>query len=258
MTSPNAVWSKLGMKLVLALFNPPSICIDILTMKRLSLCLLALVTLAAPLHAKKSDRQKTVEKFESCEAILREFMDDPAYTIPSDVLQSAEAIVITNQVNGGLVLGLRYGYGVAMVKHPDGSWSVPVMLRAGEGSVGLQAGGNSVETVYILRDRAAVSSIYTTSFNIGIEARAVATPYAANAEKMSQTIPAPSILSFTKKRGLYAGANVKTGWVSRYDEINFAFYHTERTLPELLYGQPYMPVPEEVSYLVNYVTRITR
>lgn len=224
-------------------------------MKRLCLSLIALLTVVAPLHA-KSERQKTVEKFESCEAILREFMADPAYAIPSDVLSQAQALVITNQVNGGLVLGLRYGYGTVIAKRPDGNWSVPVLVRAGEGSVGLQIGGNTVETVYVLTDRASVEKLYSTRYNIGVEARAVATPHAANAEKV--TGPLPSVLAYTKKRGLYAGANLKTGWIARNDTINFSFYQTDLTLPELLFGHPATPVPPEVAPLVNYVTSITR
>lgn len=251
-------WNKVSRCRVLTLSNPPTICINFTIMKRLSLCLLALITLVAPLHAKKTDRQKTVEKFESCEAILREFMADPDFAIPSDVLKSAEALVVTNQVNGGLIVGLRYGYGVVIAKRPDGTWSVPVLVRAGEGSVGLQIGGNTVETIYVLQDRNTLANIYTTRFNIGLDARAVASPYSANAEVVSKSLPVPSILAFSKKRGLYAGASVKTGWISRYDEINFAFYHTDRTLPELLFGRPAMPVPAEISPLVNYVTQITR
>ena len=227
-------------------------------MKRLSLCLLALLTLAVPLQAKKSERQKTVEKFESCEAILREFMADPDYAIPADVLKNAQALVITNQVNAGLVLGLRYGYGVVIAKRPDGTWSVPVLLRAGEGSVGLQAGGNTVETVFVLNTREAISNLYSAKFNIGVDARAVATPHSANAEKVTNTLPAPAILAFVKKRGLYAGANLKTGWVARNDKINFTFYHNELTLSELLYGTPSVPVPAEVAPLVDFVTQITR
>lgn len=228
-------------------------------MKRLSLCLIALLTLVvAPLHAKKTEHQKTLEKIESCEAIIREFMADPDYAIPSEVLQRAQAVVITNQVNGGLIVGLRYGYGVVLAKLPEGGWSIPVLLRAGEGSVGLQAGANTVETVYVITDRDAVANLYSTRFNIGVDARAVATPHSANVEKVNESLPAPVIYAFSKKRGLYAGANLKTGWVSRDDEINFEFYQTDRTLPELLYGRPRMPVTADVAPLVDYVAQITR
>src|SRR5690606_35167361 len=175
-----------------------------------------------------------------------------------DVLQNAQALVITNQVNAGLVLGLRYGYGTVIAKRPDGTWSVPVLLRAGEGSVGLQVGGNTVETVYVLNTREAVANLYSAKFNIGVDARAVVTPHSVNAEKVTKTLPAPAILAFVKKRGFYAGANLKTGWVARNDKINFTFYHNELTLPELLYGVPSVPVPAEVEPLVDFVTRITR
>ena len=39
-----------------------------------------------------------------------------------------------------------------LVKRADGQWSVPAMLNAGETSLGVQAGGSTVETVYIVTD----------------------------------------------------------------------------------------------------------
>ena len=63
------------------------------------------------------------------------------------------------------------------------------------------------------------------------------------------------MLVYTKSRGLYAGATVKTGWLQRADPANFTLYGTQYTMPELLYGDWVQPVPEVVP-LMNLVQKL--
>jgi len=116
--------------------------------KFLTFLIIAATTLS--LHANSSRDKRFVSRIDTCEAILRELQADPARAIPSDVLQRAKALVITNQIKAGLVLGLQEGYGTILVKKANGEWSIPVVVRAGEGSLGLQLGGSSLETVYVI------------------------------------------------------------------------------------------------------------
>ncbi|MDF3059477.1 MAG: hypothetical protein K0R17_3692, partial [Rariglobus sp.] len=122
-------------------------------MKKL-LSLFIVFAAVASLHADSTERNRYrfIDRVETCEAILREFQADPARAIPAEILQRAKAIVITTQFRGGVVLGFQEGYGTILVKKPDGRWSVPVVIRAGEASLGLQLGGSRIETVYVLMD----------------------------------------------------------------------------------------------------------
>jgi len=223
-------------------------------MKKLLLLSLFALSGAAAVQAAPA-RTEYVTRIESCEAILREFMGNPATAIPASVLQSAKALVIVNQFKAGFVLGLKDGYGVIMVKRADGHWSLPVLVGAGEVSFGLQVGANASETVMVITDDQVPRRLYNQRFNVGADAKAVAGPKVAETERYNHDILKVPVLVYSKEKGLYAGATVKTGWLQRNDDANFILYDTTYTMPELLYSDWVKPVPE-VGPLMGYVQQI--
>ncbi|HEX2854449.1 MAG TPA: lipid-binding SYLF domain-containing protein [Opitutaceae bacterium] len=202
----------------------------------------------------KSARTSLVERVETCEAILQEFQNRPETAIPAAVWQKARGVMIVNQFKAGFVLGVKGGYGVIMVKKADGRWSLPVLVNAGEASLGFQVGANATETIYILTNDTTPRLLFNQRVNIGVDAKAVAGPKAAEAETNNREILATPVLVYSKARGLYAGATVKAGYVSRNDDANFTLYHTKYSLPELLYSDWVDPVPE-VKPLMDLVKK---
>jgi len=200
-------------------------------------------------------RADYIRQVENCEAIVREFMADRELAIPAPVLQLARAIVITNQYEGGLVVGVKGGYGVIMVKRGDNTWSLPVIIRAGGASVGLQIGGKNVESVLVITDDATPRLMFNRRFNVGVDAKAVAGPRYAEAEAMNKDILNTPVLVYVRNKGLMAGATVKAGWMSRNDEANYSFYNTKFTMPELLYGN-FVKAPDEVRPLMDFIRQI--
>jgi len=207
-----------------------------------------------------SARDDVIQQVRSCEAILREFQGNSATAIPARVLGAARAIIITNQFKVGFVFGIQGGYGVILVKHPDGKWSVPAVLRAGEASLGLQLGGKSVEMVYVITDDQTPRQLLNGRLDFGADAKAVAGPKSADSEtwQNGSMLKIP-VLVYSKDSGLYAGATVKAGFVARDDDSNHLLYNTAYNLPELLYGN-FLHLTREkdldVLYLMNYVTQI--
>lgn len=226
-------------------------------MKKL-LSLFIALALAVSLRADSSkDRERFVKRMETCEAILREFQADPARAIPAEVLQRAKALVITTQFKGGLILGFQEGFGTILVKKSNGRWSIPVVVRAGEASLGLQLGGSSVESIYVLMDEQTPRLLFEGRFNIGVDAAAVAGPRTADVEKSNQLLLNIPVLVYTNKKGYFAGATVKSGYITRSDAVNRAFYALDYDLPELLYGNFVNPIPAEVKPLMDYVTQLS-
>ena len=236
---------------------------------RLALAALALV-LVAPRSAAAAtppsaeaaatpapEPEKLAARMENAESILREFQADPQLAIPPEVLREARGLVIVSQVKGGLVLGLQFGYGVVLAKRPDGSWSVPVFVRAGEASLGLQMGGQRTETIYLLMTDEAVRLLFSGRVNIGVDAAAVAGPRGYETEAVNRAILDTPVLVYGRNHGLYAGATVKTGWIDRNDIANREYYATDHTLPELLFGEVAKAGPR-ARPLVDFVTEITR
>jgi lipid-binding SYLF domain-containing protein len=206
--------------------------------------------------ATPATREEVVKQVNSCEGILREFMASPATAIPPKVLGAARAIIITNQFKVGFVFGIQGGYGVILVKKPNGRWSLPAVIRAGEASLGLQLGGKSVETIYVITNDQTPRLLLDGRIDFGADAKAVAGPKAAEAESWQDgTMLQIPVLVYAKNTGFYAGATVKAGFVSRDDDSNHLLYHTDYDLPELLYGDFVAPVPE-VQFLMRYMQRI--
>lgn len=224
-------------------------------MKKLPL--LALVALVCTTSAQAAPSRATlVDRVQSCEAILQEFVSRPAIGPSREAWQRAKAVLVLNQFKAGFVLGLKDGYGVIMVKKPDGRWSLPVLINAGEASLGFQLGATTVESVFIITDESTPRMLFNRRFNIGVDAKAVAGPKAAEAERNNEAILKTPMLAYTKSAGLYAGATVKAGHISRNDSANFTLYDTRYTLPELLYSDWVQPGPE-VQPLMNLMQRLS-
>src|SRR4051812_15756861 len=228
-------------------------------MKKFLTALFCATTLAATLAASTAfNRETVVSHLDSCEAIQQEIQGNAKTAIPADVLRRAKGIVIVNQFQAEFFFGIKDGYAVAMVRRPNGKWSVPAFLRAGELSFGLQAGGKSINAVYVLMDDATARLLFKSRLNLGAEAKAVAGVRAAERERVSSGITTEaSVLVYSTTEGLYLGAAVKTGYMSPHEEATGLFYNPETRLPELLFSDWVTP-PPETRYIMDYVPRITQ
>lgn len=228
-------------------------------MKKFLTALFGLTALAAMLPAAPNlTRETVITHLDSCEAILQDIQGNAKTAIPADILHRAKGLVIVNQFQAGFIFGIKDGYAVAMVRRPNGKWSVPAFLKAGEISFGLQAGGKSITAVYVLMDDDTARLLLKNRMNFGAEAKAVAGIRAAEREANSRNLPGDAnVLVYSTTEGFYLGAAIKTGYMSPSEESNRLFYNTNHRMPELLFSDWVTP-PEEARYLMNYVTRLTQ
>jgi SH3 domain-containing YSC84-like protein 1 len=218
--------------------------------------LLSLVALLGVVSVRaEASHDDHLRRIESCEAILQTFQIRRDTAIPAEVWQRAKAVIIINQFKAGFFLGVQDGYGVIMVKKADGRWSVPVLLNAAEASLGFQIGAKSIESVLVITDATTPRLLFKNRFNIGIDAKAVAGPRAAEVERNRTEILNSPILVYTRSTGLYAGATVKMGHLSRNDKANFVLHNTKYTMPELLYSDWVTPIAE-VQPIMNLMQKL--
>jgi SH3 domain-containing YSC84-like protein 1 len=223
-----------------------------------NLLLLSLIALSGTVVVRaEPTRVDLVNRIQSCEAILQEFETRTSIGPSREAWKKARGIIVLNQFKAGFLLGVQDGYGVVMVKKPDGRWSLPVLINAGEASLGFQIGAKSVESLYIITDDNTPRLLFKNRFNIGVDAKAVAGPRAAEKERNNHEILNTPLLAYTKSVGLYAGATVKAGHVSRNDKANFELYNTRYTMPELLYSDWVQP-PKEVQPIMDLVQKLTQ
>jgi lipid-binding SYLF domain-containing protein len=228
-------------------------------MKKFLTVLLSLAALAVSLPADSGQTRKSVvTQLDSCEAILQEIQGNVRTAIPVEVLRRARGIIIVNQFQGGFIFGIKDGYGVALVRRPNGKWSVPAFLKAGEFSFGLQAGAKAINAVYVLMDDDTARLLFRNRLNLGADAKAVAGIRAAERESVTKALPGDAnVLIYSSVEGLYFGATIKTGYLSPNQKANELFYNATHRMPELLYSDWVQP-PPEARFLMDYVTRLTQ
>ena len=219
-------------------------------------CLTALVGFASA--ANEITRADVIVRLDSAEAILQEIQGNFKTAIPADILRRAKGIVIVNQFQAGFILAVKDGYAVALARRPNGKWSVPVFLKAGEISFGFQAGGKAINAVYVLMDDNTTRLLFKNRFNFGAEAKAAAGIRNAEREGVTQKLPGDAnVYVYTTVEGYYLGVALKTGYMSPDETANRVFYNTNNHLPELLFSDWVTP-PPEAHFLMDYVTRLTQ
>jgi len=222
------------------------------------LCVAALFATSSAVAGTEIKRSTLVERLDTCEAILQDLQSSTKTAIPADVLHRARAIVIVNQVQAGFFVGVKDGYAVALVRRPNGRWSVPAFLNAGEASIGFQAGVKAINTVLVIMDDATARLLLRRKFNFGAEAIADAGIRVADLQRVNQPLPdGANVHVYSLKEGYYLGASLKTGFMSPNDDANRVFYNTNNQLPELLFSDWVTP-PPEAHYLMDYVARLTQ
>lgn len=219
---------------------------------------LTLAASAVRLSAAPVKRETLIDRLDSSEAILQDLQSSTKTAIPADILRRARGLVIVNQVQAGLFLGIKDGYAVALVRRPNGQWSVPAFLNAGEASFGLQAGIKAFNTVLVIMDDQTARLILNRRFNFGAEAKVIAGIRGAEKEKVTATIAntAANVYAYTLGEGYYMGVALKTGFMTPNEDANRMFYNTKHRMPELLYSNWVQP-PPEARFLMDYVTRLT-
>ncbi|MER3547208.1 MAG: hypothetical protein C4338_06235 [Rhodanobacteraceae bacterium] len=194
--------------------------------KRFTHALIMLLALLLPALAAHADERETaITRARTATRVLAEIMQAPDKSIPHDLLRDAYAIaVIPNVIKVGLVFGGRHGDGLIAVKSPDGTWSNPVFLSLTGGSVGFQAGVSSTDVVLVFRTRRGVDGIVNGKFTIGVDAHAAAGPVGRNLNASTDAGLQAEIYSYSRSRGLFAGASLDGAALRIDDDADAAIY----------------------------------
>jgi lipid-binding SYLF domain-containing protein len=172
----------------------------------LALCL----TLIASVVALADDKDKgPVAESAKAAAAFREIMDAPDKAIPREVLDAAECIaVFPGAKKGAFVVGVQKGEGVVSCRTGNG-WSAPVFLDMEGASFGPQIGGQSTDYVLLFMNRKGADRLLSNKFEIGGEASVAAGPVGRTAAASTDWKLNAEILSYSRSKGLFAGAALK-------------------------------------------------
>ncbi len=170
--------------------------------------------------------------------VLGDILRIPEESIPSNLLQEAEAIaVIPNVVKASFWVGGRRGRGLIAIKGPEGTWSNPSFITLTGGSFGFQAGVQSSDLILVFRSKRGVDSIVNGKFTVGADASVAAGPVGRSAQASTDERLKAEIYSYSRARGLFAGVALDGTRLAIDNKSNQAVYGNGNTARAIFEGR---------------------
>jgi len=200
-------------------------------MKRLTLITLVFVflTFCATAFAGESQLQKATN-------VVNEIMGTPDKGIPDELLERSVCVgIVPSQVKFALGLGGTYGRGVLVCrKGGNGAWDAPSMFTLGAASIGFQIGGKATDVVFLVMNPEGMKKLVQDSVKLGAELSVAAGPVGRSAEGATDAQLHAEILSYSRTRGLFAGASLDGAVVKQDRDDNEKLYGRKVTAKEIL------------------------
>jgi len=204
----------------------------------------AIVTLGLLVATAVGADESTVDKrFRDASAVFQEIMNISDRSIPQDLLERAECIVIIPGLKkGAFVVGGKYGRGFASCRHGE-KWGAPSAERIEGGSFGFQIGGSSTDVILLVMNERGMDRIASDKFTIGAEGSAAAGPVGRTASANTDVLMTAEILSWSRSRGAFAGLSLEGATLRPDDEENELLYHKAIKSKEILTNEA-TPIPD--------------
>lgn len=204
-----------------------------------------LVTSGLPAQA----QNKAIKRVESATETFEDIMANSNTRIPTSVLRNSTGIaIIPDVVQAGFFFGGRRGEGVLLVHNPNGSWSNPMIVNLTGGSVGLQIGAQSTDTVLVFRDQKSIDQAIDGSIKLGGSVTATAGPVGEKVVDPADTSKS-SIFSYSRSRGLFGGVALSGVALGVNDGKNETLYGQPKIRPRQIISGQQLQVPAAVTTL---------
>ncbi len=194
----------------------------------------------SPAEAQKEHRDRAVEELSAAVQVVNEM-----HQIPEATRERARCVaVIPSLVNAGFIVGAQHGNGVVSCRTTSG-WSAPDFISITGGSAGFQAGAQSSDVVLLVMNDRGMQKLFQSSFTLGADASVAAGPVGAGAQAGTDASMTAAIVSYTRSRGLFAGADVGGSSVKQDQDAQTAMYGTTLSVHDILAGA--VPTPKEAE-----------
>ncbi|KAI5054942.1 hypothetical protein GOP47_0030087 [Adiantum capillus-veneris] len=175
------------------------------------------------------------------------------HRIPEAVLRGAKGLAILTVVKVGMILTYKVGTGLLVARRKDGSWSPPAAIMSCGLGWGLQAGGEIVDFIIVLRSTKAVrafSGRVHVSVGAGISASVGPLGRLAEADVRVGERGATACYTYSCSQGAFAGVSFEGNVVTSRTEMNTRFYGDMYVTPEyILFGA--IPSPKAAAPLYS-------
>jgi lipid-binding SYLF domain-containing protein len=207
---------------------------------RLSACFVLMLALsAAPLFsAPRTNAKDEADRAMEAAEVLTDIMNIPEKGIPDDLMNRAQGIaVIPHVVKGAFGIGGRWGKGLVSERLPDGRWSPPSYIDITGGSFGFQIGYEATDLVLVFTNRQGIDPLIKGKLQLGADAGVTAGPVGRHAAVATDVLLRSSIFSYSRSKGLFAGAALQGSAVTIDDDANRDVYGKTVSAQEILRGR---------------------
>ena len=184
---------------------------------------------------------------------LDQFFANPRESLPATMLQRAEGVAIfPNMIKGGFILGVNYGRGVLHVRNPDRTWSAPVMVTMGGGSVGFQVGVQSADILLVFATPRSLNGVLQgQKVTLGADASVAAGPVGVQANAGTDARLGAEIYSYARSRGLFMGVSLGGADLSVDNNANAVLYGRFGVAPADVFQNRGLGIRPEVQQLID-------
>ncbi len=164
-------------------------------------------------------------------ATLRNFEADRAQAWFRENVSKARALLIVPRVGkGGFIFAGSGGRGLVVAKDVEtGTWSQPAFYTVGSASIGLQAGAQESEVIYLVMSDAGMSALMSTKFQVGADGAITGGPAGIGAQAATT-----DVLIFSRGKGLFGGVSAEGTVIHPDFKRNTAYYGEPVSASEIL------------------------
>jgi len=197
---------------------------------------LAVTCAVAASNAARAEENKWTALVEESGKVLSEVQQMPDQSIPDNLMSSCSAIaVFPSTVSAGFGIGGKYGQGIIMVRdEKTGGWSSPAIFTIAGGSFGMQIGGQATDFILLVMNRRSVDGILQGKFKLGGDASVAAGPVGRAASASTDIQLKGGILSYSRSRGLFAGAKLEGDVITQHWDGDAELYGKSLSAREIL------------------------
>jgi lipid-binding SYLF domain-containing protein len=198
---------------------------------------------------------KYEKRLGSSAEVLRIAMNGSDQSIPQDLLNKAECVVVVpGAKKGAFIVGGKYGRGFVSCRTESGvGWSAPGAVRIEGVNFGLQVGGSETDIVMLVMNKKGARRLLKSKFTIGGDASGAAGPVGRTITANTDAFLSAEILSWSRARGVFAGISLD-GSTLRHDlSVNKQLYGQRYTNRDIVRSG--LEPPEAGQDLINLLNK---
>jgi lipid-binding SYLF domain-containing protein len=195
--------------------------------------------------------QDASNRLKSAAAVLEEIANDPSKGIPQEEFVRAKCVVVVpGLVKAGLLVGGKYGHGVAVCRTrndetpaerakqaANARWSAPAFITIGGGSIGLQIGAEGTDLVMLVMNDKGMQQLLSSKFEFSVEGSAAAGTASGSTTVGSNPNLNTELLVYSRSKGAFVGQTLEGAVIEEDSDATKAVYGSDVPFNKILEGQ---------------------